>query len=122
MIEYNVWRDLLLFIPQKIVTLQTVFEFDHSVADVDFNSDSYAIPNKISQGGFFEQLKYLLCGGVAGVVSRTATAPLDRLKVLLQTSTRTHRSFSQIVSIRKGIQRIYSVFTAKIRKHGVFGP
>lgn len=35
------------------------------------------------------------------------TAPLDRLKVLLQTSTQTHRSFSQWVSIKKGIFRIY---------------
>ena len=44
---------------------------------------------------------------MAGAVSRTITAPLDRLKVLLQTSTQNHRSFSHIVSIKKGIREIY---------------
>ena len=32
----------------------------------------------------FSFMEKLVCGGVAGVVSRTATAPLDRVKVLLQ--------------------------------------
>jgi len=36
--------------------------------------------NEVSYG----YTKKILCGGVAGVVSRTCTAPVDRLKVLLQ--------------------------------------
>ena len=31
--------------------------------------------------------RHLVSGGAAGAVSRTATAPLDRLKILLQVST-----------------------------------
>lgn len=32
--------------------------------------------------------RHLLAGGVAGAVSRTSTAPVDRLKVMLQVSSR----------------------------------
>jgi solute carrier family 25 phosphate transporter 23/24/25/41 len=42
--------------------------------------------NTISQAGFDGAGKYLLSGGIAGAVSRTATAPFDRLKVYLITA------------------------------------
>ena len=42
---------------------------------VDFNE------NEIKSGMWW---RHLVAGGVAGAVSRTATAPLDRLKVFLQ--------------------------------------
>lgn len=48
-------------------------------------------------------LKLLAAGGMAGAVSRTATAPIDRLKMLLQI-----QDTKQHMSIRQGIQRMAS--------------
>jgi len=42
------------------------------------------IPESHKNNASSGHLKKILCGGLAGVVSRTCTAPLDRLKVLLQ--------------------------------------
>lgn len=40
-------------------------------------------PNEMQTGKWW---RHLAAGGVAGAVSRTCTAPLDRLKVFLQVS------------------------------------
>ena len=51
---------------------------------IDVGAD-WAIPEEFSETGEISlQLKRLLAGGVAGAISRTSTAPLDRVKVLLQ--------------------------------------
>lgn len=51
--------------------------------------------------------KLLLSGGVAGAVSRTATAPIDRLKFLLQVQD------GQLISIRQGFQLMAAEGTYK---------
>lgn len=49
-------------------------------------------------------LKFLLAGGIAGAISRTATAPFDRLKVYLITASRSEDTASAqaLNSVKKG--------------------
>lgn len=58
----------------------------------DEDEDDYEYEDEDSQDhallmGFFPPLGYFIAGGTAGMVSRTATAPLDRLKVYLIAQT-----------------------------------
>ncbi len=65
--------------------------------------------------GHSQAFKFLLAGGLAGAVSRTATAPFDRLKVFLITRSDVvpppgkvaHNPLGGIRALHDAISRIY---------------
>ena len=69
--------DVLSYWTRTVVNLTEVGEYpdphDSNAAEKKTTLDMYAI---------------LIAGGVAGAVSRTLTAPLDRLKILMQLQVR----------------------------------
>jgi solute carrier family 25 phosphate transporter 23/24/25/41 len=83
-ISWEDWRDFLILSPQ-IDSLPEIltYHWRHNYLDV---GEDVALPDdfteKEMQSGMW--WRHLLAGGVAGMVSRTATAPLDRIKVFLQ--------------------------------------
>ncbi|XP_057866389.2 calcium-dependent mitochondrial ATP-magnesium/phosphate carrier protein 2 isoform X1 [Cryptomeria japonica] len=82
-ITFEEWRDFLLLYPHE-ATIQNIYQYWERVCHIDIGEQA-AIPEGISK--HMHATKYLIAGGVAGALSRTATAPLDRLKVKLQVQT-----------------------------------
>jgi len=81
LIDYNEWRDFLLFIPTQAPGLHAVLSYYQSAAQLTSEGDVH-ISDEALQG-----LGYFVAGGVSGITSRTVTAPLDRLKVYLIAQT-----------------------------------
>ncbi|XP_052175554.1 calcium-dependent mitochondrial ATP-magnesium/phosphate carrier protein 3-like isoform X2 [Diospyros lotus] len=94
-ITFEEWRDFLLLYPHE-ATIENIYHYWERVYLVDIGEQA-VIPEGISK--HVNATQYLLAGAVAGTVSRTATAPLDRLKVVMQVQT-THAS---VVSAIKSI-------------------
>ncbi|ERN06329.1 hypothetical protein AMTR_s00016p00237360 [Amborella trichopoda] len=82
-ITFEEWRDFLLLYPHE-ATIENIYQYWERVCLVDIGEQA-VIPEGISK--HVHASKYLIAGGVAGATSRTATAPLDRIKVKLQVQT-----------------------------------
>uniref|UniRef100_G3X2T6 Solute carrier family 25 member 25 n=1 Tax=Sarcophilus harrisii TaxID=9305 RepID=G3X2T6_SARHA len=105
-IDWNEWRDYHLLHPVENVP-EIILYWKHStIFDVGENltvPDEFTVEER--QTGMW--WRHLVAGGGAGAVSRTCTAPLDRLKVLMQV----HASRSNNMCIVGG-------FTQMIREGG----
>lgn len=101
-INYDEWRDFLLWAPST--DLHGIIKFwRHSTyLDVgeDINVPDDFTANELETGKWW---RHLAAGGIAGMFSRTCTAPLDRIKVFLQVqTTRTRISDSFNYLLREG--------------------
>ncbi|KAE9601351.1 putative mitochondrial carrier protein [Lupinus albus] len=79
-ITFEEWRDFLLLYPHE-ATIENIYHHWERVCLVDIGEQA-VIPEGISK--HVHRSRYFIAGGIAGAASRTATAPLDRLKVVLQ--------------------------------------
>ncbi|XP_077139986.1 mitochondrial adenyl nucleotide antiporter SLC25A25 isoform X1 [Ranitomeya variabilis] len=106
-IDWNEWRDYHLLHPAENIP-EIILYWKHStIFDLGENlivPDEFTVEEK--QTGMW--WRHLVAGGGAGAVSRTCTAPLDRLKVLMQV----HASRNNNMSILGG-------FTQMIREGGI---
>ncbi|KAL4584664.1 hypothetical protein LXL04_009270 [Taraxacum kok-saghyz] len=96
-ITFEEWRDFLLLYPHE-ATIENIYQYWERVYLVDIGEQPI-IPAGMNK--HVPASKYLIAGGVAGAASRTATAPLDRLKVLLQVQTSNASISSAVKNIWK---------------------
>ncbi|XP_063066450.1 calcium-binding mitochondrial carrier protein SCaMC-2-B isoform X2 [Engraulis encrasicolus] len=105
-IDWNEWRDYHLLHPADNIP-EIILYWKHStIFDV---GESLMVPDEFTAEEKTTGMwwRHLVAGGGAGAVSRTCTAPLDRLKVLMQV----HASRSNNICIAGG-------FTQMIKEGG----
>ncbi|TSN30228.1 Calcium-binding mitochondrial carrier protein SCaMC-1 [Bagarius yarrelli] len=100
-VEWNEWREHFLFNPATDLD-EILHYWKHStVLDI---GDSLSIPDEFTEKEKTTGLwwKQLFAGAVAGAVSRTGTAPLDRMKVFMQV----HATKSNKISLIGGFKQM----------------
>ncbi|TWW72616.1 Calcium-binding mitochondrial carrier protein SCaMC-1 [Takifugu flavidus] len=101
MVDWNEWREHFLLYPAQ--SLQEIIRYwkHSSVLDI---GDSLAIPDEFTEEEKSSDRwwKHLVAGAAAGAVSRTGTAPLDRMKVFMQV----HSSKSNRISLVGGFRQM----------------
>lgn len=96
-ISFEEWRDFLMFMPHPETSMKTIYSYYLSTVNVGPEGDAILSDELSLQG-----LGYFLAGGLAGTISRTVTAPLDRIKVYLIAKTDTPTATKAIVDVAKG--------------------
>ncbi|RUS27830.1 mitochondrial carrier domain-containing protein [Jimgerdemannia flammicorona] len=82
-IDFHEWRDFLLLLPRE-VNIVEVYQYYQISAQLTQDAEVIIPPTDEAARN---AAKYLMAGGIAGAVSRTCTAPFDRLKIFLITQT-----------------------------------
>ncbi|CAH1786844.1 unnamed protein product [Owenia fusiformis] len=84
-VDWNEWRQYLILYPGSYHDLQEILHYWRHATIIDIG-DNTLVPDDFTETELKTGMwwRHLVAGGAAGVVSRTCTAPLDRLKVLLQ--------------------------------------
>ncbi|XP_012286684.1 calcium-binding mitochondrial carrier protein SCaMC-2 isoform X1 [Orussus abietinus] len=82
-ISFNEWRDFLLYAPGT--DIHELIQYWRHSTYMDIGEDM-GVPDDFTTSEMVSGMwwRHLLAGGIAGAVSRTCTAPLDRIKVYLQ--------------------------------------
>ncbi|KAG0642060.1 mitochondrial carrier domain-containing protein [Tuber brumale] len=108
---YEEWRDFLMFMPHE-ASLKTIYSYYLSTVNVNPEGD-VSLSDEINHLGLgksgFDSSDltlnisgYFLAGGIAGAISRTATAPFDRIKVYLIAQTGNSTAKKAIEAVTQG--------------------
>ncbi|KAK9452033.1 mitochondrial carrier domain-containing protein [Limtongia smithiae] len=82
-ISFEEWRDFLLFLPVDNMSIRALYRYFIDTFPITSDGDVIISDDQLAGIGYF------ISGGLAGTISRTATAPFDRLKVFLIAQTGT---------------------------------
>ncbi|XP_066251116.1 calcium-binding mitochondrial carrier protein SCaMC-2 [Euwallacea similis] len=105
-ISYDEWRDFLLLAPSSNIQDLITYWRHSTYLDIgeDMNIPDDFTLSELQSGKWW---RHLAAGGVAGAVSRSCTAPLDRLKVFLQ--------------VQPSKQKIADCLTNMVKEGGIAG-
>ncbi|XP_076436632.1 calcium-binding mitochondrial carrier protein SCaMC-2-like [Babylonia areolata] len=100
-IDWNEWRNYLMLSPTD--NMQDILRYWRHASIIDIGENSL-VPDDFTEKELQTGMwwRHLVAGGGAGAVSRTCTAPLDRLKVLLQV----HSHGKNKMSIAQGFKQM----------------
>ncbi|XP_076455316.1 calcium-binding mitochondrial carrier protein SCaMC-2-like isoform X2 [Babylonia areolata] len=92
-IDWNEWRNYLILSPSG--NLRDIIHYWRHASIIDIGENSL-VPDDFTETELQTGMwwRHLVAGGGAGAVSRTCTAPLDRLKVLLQVYGSKHKALN----------------------------
>ncbi|XP_011299648.1 calcium-binding mitochondrial carrier protein SCaMC-2 isoform X1 [Fopius arisanus] len=108
-ITFNEWRDFLLYAPSDDIHALITYWRHSTYMDI---GEDMGVPDDFTSSEMMSGMwwRHLLAGGIAGAVSRTCTAPLDRIKVYLQVHGTKHCNIRSCLKYMLREGGIYSLW------------